>query len=104
MNLAATTGVPASIAGTAVAQSSGSDLDRAKSNTAAQQRTITSELHAETAAGVGETDGEDHTINDRDADGRQMWEFKSRESAGAAKSRQSRDPSGKSGGELDISG
>ena len=112
MNLAAVIGIPASVAGTAMAQASGSDIDRAKADTAAQRRATTSEIHAEKAAGIGEADGEDHTINDRDADGRQAWDPGSGVTAQPsaapseedAESRQSRDPSGASGGELDITG
>lgn len=112
MNLAAATGVPASAAGIALAQTSGSDIDRAKANTAAQQRSFSSEMLAEKAAGIGETDGEDHAIDDRDADGRQAWDPGSGAAAHSAlrpsepepDARQGRDPTGDSGGELDITG
>lgn len=112
MNLTAATGIPASTAGISLAQASGSDIDRAKSNTAAQQRVTASELRAEKAAGIGETDGEDHTIDDRDADGRQAWDSGSGITALApsghespeAEMRQGRDPSGNAGSELDITG
>jgi hypothetical protein len=112
MNLAAATGIPASAAGISLAQVSGSDVDRAKADTAAQHRSFSSEMRAEKAAGIGETDGEDHTIDDRDADGRQAWDpgsgaatqSPSGHSEPELDARQGRDPTGDSGGELDITG
>ena len=62
---------------------------------------------ADSAAGVGEPDGEDHEAHDRQPDGRRPWE----EPAGSGQSipaaadvRQSKDPSRQSGNLLDLTG
>ncbi len=66
------------------------------------------EQKAEAAAGIGETDGEDHQTDERDADGRRPWEFppKKRNSAEdpAKQPPQSRDTTGESGNLLDLTG
>jgi len=120
MNVGISAGIPASIAGAPMAQISGSEVDRAKTETAAQRRAQTSEIKAEQAAGIGATDGEDHTISDRDADGRRMWELPARHAAPNANTdantdtetseqaptteHHSIDPTGDRGGLLDLSG
>jgi hypothetical protein len=112
MNLTTATGIPASAAGISLAQVSGSDIDRAKTITSAQQRTSESETRAEKAAGIGETDGEDHMIEDRDADGRQAWDPgsgiaappPSTHESPESEMRQGRDPSGNAGSGIDITG
>jgi hypothetical protein len=111
MNVGVVTGIPASFAGIPGAQAGSSDVDRAKTETAAQHRTTTSELHAEKAAGIGEADGQDHEIDDRDADGRLPWELGSGDAIAKPQTaspeideRQSRDATGDSGGQLDLTG
>jgi hypothetical protein len=110
MNVGVATGIPASIAGIPVAQASGSDIDRTHADTAAQRSAISAELHAEKAAGIGETDGEDHAIDERDADGRTPWEFGPAKPAANPQAeeetaqRKSRDVTGESGGQLDLTG
>ena len=104
-------GLLGSIAGTPLAQSKGSDIDKAKADTSNQQRQADGAHRADAAAGVGVTQ-EDSQTSDRDADGRRIWELgaeKKKEqggsdspasgTAGAAK-----DPSGLSGTQLDLSG
>lgn len=110
MNIGVVGGIPASIAGSPLAQTSGSDVDRTKTATAAQSRAHASAILADKAAGIGETDGKDHQTEDRDADGRRPWEF-GPPAVGAelhaecdAAERQSRDASGASGSQLDVSG
>jgi hypothetical protein len=59
------------------------------------------------AAGIGQTDGEDHQTADRDADGRRAWEIppqKNAEGDPADEPPQVKDPSGQSGGTIDLSG
>ena len=112
MNVGISTGIPASIAGIPVAQTSGSEIDRARADTAAQRRTTAAEVLAEKAAGIGETDGENHQTDDRDADGRRVWEFgdgkkvakPAAEEEEEVIERHSRDVSGESGGQLDLTG
>lgn len=64
-----------SAAGSPLAQTQGSDKERAEESTGVQQRRQESELKAERAAGIGETDGNDHESHERDADGRRIWEL-----------------------------
>ena len=86
----------------------GSDIERAQQDSNSQERRVQSEAKAENAAGIGETDGEDHEAADRDADGRRIWEriaqAKQGESASEPPDRASRDASGQSGNLLDLSG
>jgi len=103
-------GLAGSAAGSPLAQSHGTETERTQQDSAAQQRQIRSEKKAESAAGIGETDGEDHEAEDRDADGRRIWE----ETPGAKKeetdesatppTHQSKDPTGERGNLLDLTG
>jgi hypothetical protein len=104
-------GIVGSIAGSPLAQSKGSDVDRAAQGTADQARQAKAELQAEQAAGIGQTE-EDQQSSERDADGRRLWEQVA-ESAGdsaeedaaeALSPPQSKDPSGDRGQRLDLSG
>lgn len=102
-------GVNVSAAGAPLAQTKGSDVERAGQDAAAQHRNVVYEQKAEAAAGVGETDGEDHQTDERDADGRRLWEFardKQKNPAEDAANRtpQSRDATGASGNLLDLTG
>ena len=63
--------LPASAAGSSLAQSSGSDVERARQDVLDQQRRLTAEGRADRAAGIA--DGDDLGTNDRDADGRRPW-------------------------------
>jgi len=106
-------GVAGSAAGSPLAQTKGADEQRVEQETAAQKRRIESDQKAEAAAGIGETDGDDHETAERDADGRRLWEQPPEEqendeateedSASSEKPR-SKDPSGQSGSLLDLSG
>ena len=76
-----------------------------------QQGDTKSDLQAEKAAGIGETDGDEHDANERDADGRRPWEIAARakktdadQSAESPPPRQSKDASGAAGGQLDLTG
>jgi hypothetical protein len=103
-------GLSASAAGAPLAQSKGSDVDRTQQDSAAQQRRVQTDQKAESAAGIGETDGEDHATGERDADGRRLWEqppgghqHDSGEENGPGR-HGSKDPTGQSGSLLDLSG
>lgn len=112
MNFGISSGLPASIAGIPIAQSGSGEIDRTRSETAAQRRAAATDAKAEQAAGIGETDGDNHETEERDADGRRPWEFgpagrvSPLEEAGDdhLTTRQSRDLSGNSGGQLDLTG
>lgn len=97
-----------SAAGSPLAQSSGSETDRMKSDGAKQDRKVQADREAEAAAGIGETDGEDHETDQRDADGRRIWEDTGRKKSEDEKSQEdaprSKDASGHSGNLLDLSG
>jgi len=101
-------GLGYSAAGTQLAQSKGSDVERTQQDANSQQRQIQSQSKAENAAGIGETDGQDHEAAERDADGRRIWEKTARgkhgEEAADTADRQSRDATGQSGTLLDLSG
>ncbi len=102
-------GIIASAAGVPLAQTKGSEVERANQEAGAQHRNVTYEQKAEAAAGVGEADGEDHQTAERDADGRRPWELppeKQKNPGEDPSTRQtvSRDASGDSGKLLDLSG
>ncbi len=61
-------------AATPLAQSSGSDIDRAQHESSVQQGQVQGEVKAEQAEGIGKPDGDEHETEDRDADGRRLWE------------------------------
>ena len=103
-------GLAGSVAGTQLAQSKGSDIDKAKSDTNTQVRATDSAIRADAAAGVGVTQ-EDTQTSDRDADGRRLWEFGPEEPKpsddvldATAPPALSKDPTGNSGTQLDLSG
>ncbi len=101
-------GLAASAAGSPLAQTKGSEVERAQQDAGAQERQIQSEVKAESAAGIGETDGEDHETAERDADGRRPWErmpHRAKDEATAkAEPPRSKDLTGESGTQLDLSG
>lgn len=104
--------VAGSAAGSPLAQTKGSEPERAQQDADAQQRRTVSDQKAEAAAGIGETDGEDHETAERDADGRRLWEpppegknaEEAQQQSGPPLGRQSKDATGQSGNLLDLSG
>lgn len=103
-------GIVGSAAGSPLAQTSGSELERSQQDANAQQTRALSNHKAESAAGIGETDGEDHEPAERDADGRRLWEEPPRRPEDAHEENvpplpaRSKDPSGASGNLLDLAG
>ena len=106
-------GVLAGAAGTQLAQTKGSEVDRTGHEQRNQARAAAEAQRAENAAGIGATDGEEHSANERDADGRRLWEeplgqqdtaTQGGETAEAEAPRLAPDPSGQSGSHLDLSG
>jgi len=102
-------GIASSVAGTSLAQAKGSEVERAQHDSTAQQNRAQNDMRAEMAAGIGQADGEDHEAAERDADGRRLWE----QQAGPPKAEDetppppppmSKDATGQSGNNLDLSG
>lgn len=96
------------LAGAPLAQTKGAEQERAKLDATrheAQQRDST---RAADAAGIAAADGEDKRAEDRDADGRRLWEFtdskRSPTESTSDEPPQSVDPTGERGGELDLTG
>jgi hypothetical protein len=100
-----------SIAATPAAQR-GADTERVQQDTTRQQGEVKNNFSAESAAGIGETDGDEHDANERDADGRRPWEIspnaKSKDASTSSTDvppiRQSKDLTGATGGQLDLTG
>ncbi len=103
-------GVNVSAAGTPLAQTKGSEVERTSQDVGAQHRGVVYEQKAEAAAGIGETDGEDHQTDERDADGRLPWKRPPEKSDNPAAEdddqhpSHSRDATGTCGNLLDLTG
>ena len=108
-------GIVGSVAGSAVGRQIKGDVDKAREAVANQQRQVHADAQAEDAAGIGQTDGENHETNDRDADGRTPYEppasnrrtrtrRRRRERRTPTTRRTSLDPTGRSGSQLDLTG
>jgi hypothetical protein len=109
MSIGPSSPIAGSAAGTFLAQIRGSDVDRAQQESNSQALRAQSQEKAELAAGVGQTDGEEHRTADRDADGRQVWQLRPQESDPESDNetphvRPGADPTGQSGGMLDLCG
>ncbi len=105
-------GLPAAAAGSQLAQTSGSEVERSQQETSNQARRTQSDAKAEAASGIAATDGEETETEERDADGRRLWEAPEEhphepEASGedtTESERQSKDASGQSGNQLDLTG
>lgn len=111
MSVGPLSGLLSSVAGTPLAQTKGSEIERAQHDLNAQQRQTVGERKAESAAGIGETDGQDHEAAERDADGRRLWEEQINnqqpppsEEPSPDKPPLSKDVTGQSGTQLDLCG
>lgn len=101
--------ISASAAGAPLAQSKGTELDRTHQESAAHQRQIRTEQQAADAAGIGQTDGQEHQTDERDADGRLPWEIPARPANPQGEQPEDSpsrcpDPSGTTGTHLDLLG
>lgn len=110
MSVGPMSGVLGSAAGAPLSQTSGSETERSAKDASATQRKVTSDNKADQSAGIGQTEG-DQATSERDADGRRLWEDNQardrREEQSASEPeppRQAKDPSGMSGGSLDLTG
>jgi hypothetical protein len=106
MNIGPLGAVNTGAAGSPLAQTKGSEVERTEQQLGARQRQVYHGRKAEAAAGVGEPDGEDHEATERDADGRRPWEEPAATNGDVAepKAHPSKDPSQQSGNLLDLSG
>lgn len=102
-----------SLAASPLAQNASSEVDRNRQEAANQARQADSDLKAIKASGVGDPD-ESQEAGDRDADGRRLWEVQDEAQELLAetehheeeppKNLKGLDPTGQTGGILDISG
>ena len=101
------TGMAGGVAGSPLAQSHGSEVNRAQQETADHARQTQAAEKAENAAGVGQTE-QDEQASDRDADGRRLWEeipgSAEKQEESASSQHVSRDPTGQLGGTVDLDG
>ena len=109
MSIGLLSGIGGSAAGSPLAQTRGSDVDRAQQDSSAQATSCPQPRERQQAAGVGQADGENHQTNDRDADGRRLWEIPPRKTQSGADAEEFhcppvQDPTGQSGGTLDVTG
>jgi hypothetical protein len=102
-------GIVGSAAGSPLAQTSGSEVERAGQEAGAEQRRVQSDLKADAAAGIGQADGEDHEPAERDADGRSPWKFPQgkqtdadEENNASSEQKNAKDAAGQSGSLLDL--
>ncbi len=110
MTMAPLGGIVSSAAGAPLSQTAGTEAERIQRDSATQQRQVDSNQQAERAAGIGQTH-EDQESSERDADGRRLWEAPAN-AAGKGKNeepletaaRQSKDATGQSGTQLDLTG
>ncbi|MBX7166752.1 MAG: hypothetical protein K1X74_10440 [Pirellulales bacterium] len=110
------TGFLGSLGGVPVTQGRATDVERSRQDRANQERQVASGDKAEAAAGIGTTD-EDRATQDRDADGRRLWEEspenrhdaakeagEQKEGTGEPTPRPARDITGNSGTLIDLAG
>lgn len=115
MSIGSLGGIAGSAAGAPLSQTKGSEAERAKQDAAAQERTDRAEQKADDASGIGQTE-QDEQASERDADGRRLWEKPPEPSEEAdaddddtsaeapPAERQSLDPTGQAGKNLDLTG
>jgi len=110
MTMAPLGGLIGSAAGAPLSQTAGSEAERAQKESLAQHRQITAQQQAELAAGIGQTQ-QDQESSERDADGRRLWEAPAKPSKETSDDgpnetppRQSKDATGQSGTQLDLTG
>lgn len=100
-------GIVGSLVGTTLAQKS-AEVDKTQRDAADAARQTDSAARAESAEGIGQTQ-EDSRAEERDADGRRLWErnqSENKETEAASTSAQvpAKDPEGISGGMIDLTG
>jgi hypothetical protein len=109
MSMGPVGGLAGSAAGLPLSQTAGSETERAQKESIAQNRQLDANQKAELAAGIGQTE-QDEESSERDADGRRLWEApaksnKDKNTDGVeTENRQSKDATGQSGTQLDLTG
>lgn len=110
MSLGPLGGVLGSAAGAPLSQTKGSETERSAREGASQDNRVETEKKADEASGIGHTE-EDQATDDRDADGRRLWEAPPEtedeqpdSEASAPPTKQVKDPKGESGNQLDLTG
>jgi hypothetical protein len=109
MNIGLTGGVLAGAAGAPLAQSSGAETERTQKDSSVRERVADGQSKSERASGIGTTDADQQT-DERDADGRRLWEQQEQRKKAAADGdaaeprRAVKDPTGVSGNSLDLTG
>lgn len=109
MSIGLTGGVLAGAAGAPLAQSSGAETERTQKDAAVRERLSDAQSQSERASGIGTTD-EDQQTDERDADGRRLWEQQQQRKKAATDGNDAeprrvvKDPTGVSGNALDLTG
>jgi hypothetical protein len=110
MSLLPLGGIVNSAAGAPLSQTTGSETERAHRDAGVQQRQVDANDRSEKAAGIGTTE-EDQETSERDADGRRLWEAPAEKKTDAGTkeavgdtARLSKDATGLSGNNLDLTG
>lgn len=108
MNIGVTTGAFSSAAGAPLAQTVGTETERSQKDSAVRERRADAQGKSERAAGIGTTE-QDQGTDERDADGRRMWEETGKKDVAAEADvaepeRRAKDPTGQSGSALDLTG
>ena len=103
-------GIAGSAAGVPLSQTAGAETERAQKDSLAQHRQVDADQRAEQAAGIGQTE-QDQESSERDADGRRLWEAPPQAGKDGKSDvpsdvpvRQSKDATGQSGTQLDLTG
>ncbi len=112
MSLGPLGGIPASAAGSPLAQGKGAQIERTQQDEGDQRRRVEADQKAEKASGIGEADGEDHETAERDAHGRRPWgesppreaADRSQEDRQASKDRPGKDSTGPTGNLQGLNG
>jgi hypothetical protein len=107
MNISAASGILSSAAGVGLAQTKGAETERAATDSAARARSVDGANRSEAAEGIGEAH-EDQQSDERDADGRRLWEdspnAKQKGEELVSAPHQSKDATGTAGNHLDLTG
>jgi len=106
MSIGSLGGLIGSAAGAPLSQTGGSETERTSRETVAQERATDGAERSEKAAGIGTTE-QDQEASERDADGRRLWEASpenKNDDDPNAPPHQSRDATGQSGTQLDLTG
>jgi hypothetical protein len=94
-------GILGSAAGSPLSQTKGATTERAARDSVAKETADQLDLHAEKSAGIGTTEAESEA-SDRDADGRQAWEWHEKKKPAEEESAEELAADPESEGHLDL--